>query len=174
MWNWCIGCTRSFRIRTRFSATPQALQHQSGSAGKRHHSGTDRLPRGATAIVDFSEHGIHAIERAWIYSTLLYGDDVIRGGYLLVGILKTTNLRAVLHRMSRNSESCNLTWSPIRCCRPSSRHPEEQQPASDGSGMSATAQPGEASQAVAGAGSSKGSALKKYAVDLTASQAGAT
>ena len=31
----------------------------------------DRLPRGATAIVDFSEHIDLAIERSWIYSTLL-------------------------------------------------------------------------------------------------------
>lgn len=128
----------------------------------------DRLPRGATAIVDFSEHVDHAIERAWIYSTLLYGDDVIRGGYLLVGILKTTNLRAVLHRMSAEFRKLQPDLVADTLLQTIKSSPEEQQPASDGSGMSANAQPGEASQAVAGAGSSKGSALKKYAVDLTA------
>ena len=50
----------------------------------------DRLPRGATAISDFSEHIDHAIERSWLYATLLYGDSVIRSGYLVVGMLKTT------------------------------------------------------------------------------------
>ena len=60
----------------------------------------DRLPRGATAISDFSEHIDHAIERSWLYATLLYGDSVIRSGYLVVGLLKTTALRSVLYRMS--------------------------------------------------------------------------
>ncbi|QIL79707.1 type VI secretion system ATPase TssH [Diaphorobacter sp. HDW4A] len=127
----------------------------------------DRLPRGATAIVDFSEHIDTAIERAWIYATLLYGDDVIRGGYLLVGLLKTTNLRAVLHRMSpefRKLQPDGVAADLVQIIKSS---PEENQPASDGSGMSGGAQAGEASQAVGSASGGKGSALKKYAVDLT-------
>ena len=30
----------------------------------------DRLPRGSTAISDFSEHIENAIERGWVYGTL--------------------------------------------------------------------------------------------------------
>ena len=131
----------------------------------------DRLPRGATAIVDFSEHIDHAIERAWIYATLLYGDDVIRGGYLLVGILKTTNLRTVLHRMSpefRKFQPDTVADTLLQVIKGS---PEDLQTATDGSsgtGTGGDAQPGEASQAIGGAQGNKGSALKKYAVDLTA------
>ena len=128
----------------------------------------DRLSRGATAIVDFSEHIDTAIERSWIYATLLYGDDVIRGGYLLVGILKTTNLRAVLHRMSAEFRKLQPDLVAADLVSVIKASPEENQPASDGSGMSGGAQAGEASQAMGGgAGGGKGSALKKYAVDLT-------
>ncbi len=129
----------------------------------------DRLPRGATAIVDFSEHIDTAIERAWIYATLLYGDDVIRGGYLLVGILKTTNLRAVLQRMSPEFRKLQPDMVADDLVQIIKSSPEENQPASDGSGMSGGAQAGEASQAVGSASDAqgKGSALKKYAVDLT-------
>lgn len=128
----------------------------------------DRLPRGATAIVDFSEHIDLAIERSWIYSTLLYGDEVVRSGYLLVGILKTTNLRAVLFRMSgefRKLKPDQVADGLQQWIKGSS---EDTQTANDGSGGGSTgAQPGEASQAMSG-GNANGRALKKYALDLTA------
>ena len=126
----------------------------------------DRLPRGATAIVDFSEHIDLAIERSWIYSTLLYGDEVIRSGYLLVGILKTTNLRAVLFRMSGEFRKLNPDQLADGLQQWIAGSPEDKQIANDGSGGS-SAQPGEASQALPSA-NTKGSALKKYALDLTA------
>ncbi|QMV75771.1 AAA family ATPase [Comamonas piscis] len=126
----------------------------------------DRLARGATAIVDFSEHIDLAIERSWIYTSLLFGDDVIRSGYLLVGILKTDNLRSVLHRMSpefRKLQPDLVVESLVQVVRGS---PEDGQRAHDGSSSSA-AQPGEASQALA-SDKAKGSALQKFAQDLTA------
>ena len=126
----------------------------------------DRLPRGATAIVDFSEHIDLAIERSWIYSTLLYGDEVIRSGYLLVGILKTTNLRAVLFRMSGEFRKLNPDQLADGLQQWIAGSPEDKQIANDGSG-GGSAQPGEASQALPSA-NTKGSALKKYALDLTA------
>src|ERR1035437_5064285 len=52
----------------------------------------DRLPRGATAISDLSEHIENAVERAWVYGTLKYGDAQVRSAYILVGIVKTTGL----------------------------------------------------------------------------------
>src|SRR6185312_3648439 len=33
----------------------------------------DRLPRGATAISDFAPHIEEAIERGWVYGTLMFG-----------------------------------------------------------------------------------------------------
>lgn len=126
----------------------------------------DRLARGATAIVDFSEHIDLAIERSWIYTSLLFADDVIRSGYLLVGILKTDSLRSVLHRMSpefRKLQPDLVVESLVQVVRGS---PEDGQRAHDGSSSNG-AQPGDASQALA-SDKAKGSALQKFAQDLTA------
>ncbi|VDZ61552.1 type VI secretion ATPase, ClpV1 family [Serratia odorifera] len=48
----------------------------------------DRLPRGASAISDLSEHIDNAVERAWVYGSLKFGAQTIRGGHLLLGIQK--------------------------------------------------------------------------------------
>jgi type VI secretion system protein VasG len=36
----------------------------------------DRLPRGATSIQDFSPHVENAVERGWVYATLMFGDSL--------------------------------------------------------------------------------------------------
>ena len=64
----------------------------------------DRLPRGATAISDISDNISNAIERGWVYGSLMYGDNVVRTGYLLLGMLKTTYLRNALFAISRQFE----------------------------------------------------------------------
>jgi type VI secretion system protein VasG len=127
----------------------------------------DRLPRGATAITDFSEHIDHAIERAWLYATLLYGDSVIRSGYLLAGLLKTTSLRNVLLRMSpefKKLEPDAVTGALLSIIKDSV---EDSLPSNDGTRFVSAGEPGEASQAIGGK-ARQGEALKKYAVDLTA------
>ena len=35
----------------------------------------DRLPRGATSISDLSAHVENAVERGWVYATLMFGDN---------------------------------------------------------------------------------------------------
>ena len=40
----------------------------------------DRLPRGATSITDLSENITNAIERGWVYGSLMYGDNSVRTG----------------------------------------------------------------------------------------------
>src|SRR5881394_1258290 len=53
----------------------------------------DRLPRGATSISDLSSHVENAVERGWVYATLMFGDAQVRTGHLIVGLLKTPSLR---------------------------------------------------------------------------------
>ncbi|WP_312045847.1 type VI secretion system ATPase TssH [Erwinia sp.] len=60
----------------------------------------DRLPRGASAVSDLSEHIDSAVERAWVYGSLKFGVQQIRGGHLLIGLLKTFNLANVLKSIS--------------------------------------------------------------------------
>src|SRR5438309_5960205 len=61
----------------------------------------DRLPRGATAISDFSPHIETALQQGYLYSTLLYGDYQVRTGYLIIAFLKTDSLRNVFLGLSR-------------------------------------------------------------------------
>ena len=61
----------------------------------------DRLPRGSTALSDFSEHIPDAIERGWVYGSLQFGDGAVRSGYLLLGRLKTPHLRNALLGISK-------------------------------------------------------------------------
>ena len=64
----------------------------------------DRLPRGSTSISDFSDHIEMAIERAWVYGTLKYGDAQVRGGYLMLALVTTNVLRNALVAISRQFE----------------------------------------------------------------------
>ena len=61
----------------------------------------DRLPRGATSISDLSSHVENAVERGWVYATLMYGDSQVRTGYLMVGMVKTPSLRNALSAISK-------------------------------------------------------------------------
>jgi type VI secretion system protein VasG len=126
----------------------------------------DRLPRGATAISDFSPHIENAIERAWTYATLQFGEAQVRTGYLIVGMLKTQSLRNPLFGLSKQFEKVkveDLAENFVRICDAS---PEAKMRAQDGTGMGSGA-PGEDSGAIAPAAMGKGEALKKFAVDLT-------
>jgi type VI secretion system protein VasG len=61
----------------------------------------DRLPRGATAISDFSPHLEEAVERGWLYASLLYSEPRVRSGHMILGMLKTPGLRNVFTGISR-------------------------------------------------------------------------
>jgi type VI secretion system protein VasG len=124
----------------------------------------DRLPRGATSISDLSSHVENAVERGWVYATLMYGDSQVRTGYLLVGMVKTASLRNALLAISKQFDLIKgdtLTDELLQIIKGS---PEETLAATDGSSMAA---PGEASGAMAPAQMGKQEALKKYGTDLT-------
>jgi len=131
----------------------------------------DRLPRGATSISGIAETIADAIERGWVYGTLLYGDQVVRSGYLLVGMLKTRNLRATLVSISRQFDKLKEAEVSDLLPKLAAGSPEDGQGASDGSsgagGEAGGAAPGEASGAIAPAAMGKQEALKKFTVDLT-------
>jgi len=125
----------------------------------------DRLPRGATAISDLSEHIENAVERAWVYGTLKYGDSQVRSAYILVGLVKTTGLRNILYTISKEFEKMGMDALTEKLGDIVKGSPEDQLAASDGTGLGG--EPGEASGAMAPAQMGKQEALKKYAVDLT-------
>ena len=122
----------------------------------------DRLPRGASSISDLSSQLDDAVQRGWVYATLMFGDTSIRSGHLLVGMLKTPSLRNALMAISRQFEKINLDTLTAEFARLLTDSPEAQLGAA-----SAGAAPGEASDAVAPAALGKQEALKRYATDLT-------
>src|SRR5215475_12987676 len=123
----------------------------------------DRLPRGATSISDLSAHVENAVERGWVYATLMFGEPRVRTGHLIVGILKTPSLRNALMAISRQFEAIKpdvLTDDFPRIVKGS---PEEKMAAGEGP----AAAPGESSSAMPAAQLGKQEALKRYATDLT-------
>ena len=128
----------------------------------------DALPRGATAISDFSPVIEDVVERGWVYGTLMFGETAVRTGHLLFGAVKTPNLRNALHAISgefRKIKPDDLAENFVKLVGGS---PEETLGARDGSSVGGGAVPGEASGAMAPAQLGKQDALKKFTTDLTA------
>ncbi len=127
----------------------------------------DRLPRGATSISDLSSHVEEAVERGWVYGSLLFNEPQVRTGHLMVGILKTTGLRNALHGISREFEKVKLDTLTDRFVEVVGGSPEQGLRAQDGFQAGGGAAPGEASGAMAPAQMGKQEALKRFTVDLT-------
>ncbi len=125
----------------------------------------DRLPRGATSISDLSSQVEQAVERGWVYATLMFGEPRVRTGHLVIGMLKTPSLRNALMAISRQFEAIKPDTLTDEFARIVAGSPEEKLPAADGSTMGAA--PGEASGAMAPAQLGKQEALKRYATNLT-------
>ena len=126
----------------------------------------DRLLRGATAISDFSPHIENAIERAWTYATLQFGEAQVRSGYIVVGALKTPSLRNPLLSISKQFEKVKVEDLSDHFAQICDASAESRMRAQDGTGMG-SGDVGDETGAMAPAAMGKGDALKKFAVDLT-------
>ncbi|AXK54633.1 type VI secretion system ATPase TssH [Pseudomonas protegens] len=125
----------------------------------------DRLPRGSTSITDLSSHVEEAVERGWVYGSLMFGESQVRTGYLVIGILKTPSLRHALLGLSREFDKIKIEALCERFDEYIGDSPENALSASDG--FTAGAVPGEASGAMAPSALGKQEALKRFTVDLT-------
>ena len=129
----------------------------------------DRLPRGSTSGIDLSSQLEEAVERAWVYGTLMFGESQIRSGHIVVGMLKTSSLRNALYGMSAQFQKIKGDDLSEKFASLLKESPEAQMAATDGfqANGAAGAAPGEASGAIAPAAMGKQEALKKFTVDLT-------
>ncbi|MGH7994759.1 MAG: type VI secretion system ATPase TssH, partial [Opitutaceae bacterium] len=127
----------------------------------------DRLPRGATSISDFSPHLEEAVERAWVYGSLGYGEFHVRTGHVAVALVKTQALRNVFAGISKEFSKIKPDALADEFARIVAGSVEDGLGASDGSGAAGAA-PGDASGAIAPAAMGKGEALKKFTTDITA------
>ena len=127
----------------------------------------DRLPRGSTSISDLSAHLEEAVERGWVFGSLLFGESQIRTGHLIVGILKTSGLKNVLLRISKEFDKIKLEQLTDNFAKIAAGSPEESLVATDGSSLRAEAEAGGISGEMAPAAMGKQEALSRFSVDLT-------
>ncbi|MCF6236934.1 MAG: type VI secretion system ATPase TssH [Gammaproteobacteria bacterium] len=146
------------RIIKQFDINPSTLTKDFTEA-------LDRLPRGSTSISDLSSHVEEAVERGWVYGTLMFGESQVRMGHLMVGMIKTPGLRHALYGISKEFEKVKFDTLSDRFDEVLAGSPEESLQATDG--FQSGAEPGEASGALAPAQMGKQQALKQFTTDLT-------
>ena len=129
-------------------------------------SALDRLPRGSSSLQDLSSHVDDAVERGWVYSTLMFGDSRVRTGHLVVGLLKTAGLRRSLEGISKEFGKINLDTLTAQFQQIVGGSPEEQLTAADGSQLDASSASAADGQ-IAPAAFGKQEALRQFSVDLT-------
>ncbi len=126
----------------------------------------DRLPRGATSISDLSAHIEDAMERAWVWGSLLYSSNQVRTGHLILGMMKTPALRNILLGISKEFARIGPDDLSDNFDAATAGSAEERLAPRDGSATGGGAAPGEASGAMPGP-MGKDEALQKYCTDLT-------
>jgi type VI secretion system protein VasG len=148
------------RIVKQFNINPSNLARDVTDA-------LDKLPRGSTSITDLSSNVEEAVERGWVFATLMFGEAQVRTGYLLVGVVRTRHLRHALVGISAEFDKIKPETLVEKFAEVVAGSPEDGQSASDGFQMGG-AVPGEASGAMGPAQMGKQEALKQFTVDLTA------
>src|SRR6202030_306042 len=126
----------------------------------------DKLPRGATSISDFSPHLENAIERGWVFGSLLFGEDRVRTGHVVVALLKTPDLRNIFLNLSKEFSNIKLEQLTDTFAHLTGGSPEESLGPADRTGAGGVA-PGETSGAIAPPAMSTQEALGRFSVDLT-------
>jgi len=127
----------------------------------------DKLPRGATSISDISSQIDDAVERGWVFGTLMFGEFQVRTGHLLLGCLNTPTLRNTLYAISRQFQVLKADALADDFTKILANSPEAALAAADGSSFGGAGAPGEASGAIAPAQMGKQEALRQFSVDLT-------
>ncbi len=127
----------------------------------------DALPRGASTISDLSEHLMDAMERGWVYGSLLFNSNQVRTGHLLLGMLKTPGLRNILLAMSGEFSRVKADDLADDFDAATDGSPEVALVPQDGSHTGGGAAPGEASGAMAPAAMGREEALAQFCTDLT-------
>lgn len=124
----------------------------------------ERLPSGAQGISDLSESITNAVERAWVYASLMYGAGKVRTGHVLLALLKTDFLLQELLRISPRFKQVREAALGESFSSIVENSPEQLLQSTD---LPLGAVPGEASGAMHAAQMGGEEALKRYTVDLT-------
>ncbi|MCC6950631.1 MAG: type VI secretion system ATPase TssH [Phycisphaerales bacterium] len=124
----------------------------------------DRAPRGANAC-DLSAGLADAVERAWAYASLKFGETSVRSGHVVFALANDTALKPLLVKISQQFNKINADQLGEQFLKLTDGSPEAVLAAAADRGISGA--PGEASGAMAPAQLGKQEALNKYCKDLT-------
>ncbi|MCE7973182.1 MAG: type VI secretion system ATPase TssH [Leptolyngbya sp. PLA1] len=124
----------------------------------------DRAPRGANAC-DLSTSLADAVERAWTYASLKFGETSVRSGHVIFALANDTALKPQLVKISQQFNKINADQLGEQFLKLTDGSPEAVLAAAADRGISGA--PGEASGAMAPAQLGKQEALNKYCKDLT-------
>jgi type VI secretion system protein VasG len=114
-----------------------------------------------------SEHLPDAVERSWVFASLLYSSSQVRTGHLVLGMLKTPGLKNILIGISPEFGKIRPDDLAEGFHKITDGSPEDGLRAQDGSSTGGGAAPGEASGAVGPAGMGREEALAQFCTDLT-------
>lgn len=140
-----------------FDLQPERLAFDSSAA-------IDALPRGSLAISSFSPDVLTALERAFLWSAIYFNSQSIRSGHLLLALVKTTELRPVLNKISAEFAKIDGDKLAEDFRRITATSSESSAVAGAASGGAA---PGETSGAIPPAELGKQEALRRFTTDLT-------
>jgi type VI secretion system protein VasG len=124
----------------------------------------DRLPRGATQC-DLSASLCDAVERAWAYASLQFGEPSIRSGHVIYALCNETTLKPNLTKISQQFNKVSADALGEDFLKITDGSPEAVLAAAADRGIEGS--PGEASGAMAPAQLGKQEALQRYCKDLT-------
>ena len=142
-------------LRTAFALDDAALSRDVLAA-------LDGLPRGATAISDFSPQIEESIEKGWLYASLQFGAGRVRTGHLLYGMLKSAALRSALYAISGEFRKVQVERLAAEFETLTASSHETTQGIGSGTGAEGSGASGDGSGPVG-----EGEALVKFSVDLT-------
>jgi type VI secretion system protein VasG len=149
------------RIVKHYGLEPSALARDLTDA-------LDRLPRGSSSVTDISSQVEEAVERGWVFGSLMFGEAQVRTGHLVVGLLKTPSLRNGLYGISRQFERIKLDSLVDDFDSLLRESPEAAMTASDGFQAAGTQSEGsDAGGPVPPAAMGKQEALRRFTTDLT-------
>lgn len=125
----------------------------------------DELPRGSVSKPAYSFHLDTIVKNAWTYASLLYGENQIRTGHLLLALIKEDELSDQLSDLSSQWEKIKAEDLGDNFTKIINGSPEEGLLPKDGSAL---AKPSGAAKSTPGApaGPQKESVLESYSVDL--------
>jgi type VI secretion system protein VasG len=107
-----------------------------------------------------------SVERGWVYGSLLFGENRVRTGHVVIALLKTPTLRNVFLNLSKEFANIKLEALTDSFAKIVAGSPEESLGAAEQAGAAGAA-PGETSGALAPGPMGKQEALGRFSVDLT-------